>query len=1337
MAIRFDEIQLTGTGAHNKFPTLTNAGSQTLNIQTAHGYLRLGADNTSYAHITTDRPAFYFNKNIAFDGNLTAYGGTETISNFASISASTFTDKDDTSYYVNPNAGSNLAAPITVTTNDTTLTFQDAGTNAFQIKTSAGDELYLGSNNNYQLQMTTAGNVNTQGDWVYPGLVNLGPGSHLGLGDITHPKIVYPGKEASWDGSGNTTGQIIIMLPGNLHQYDMMFMEIDIYEYSGDNASKIILGGHNWNSGGNSNTGTTMWHNYGINIIGSYSKSVYVGWHNDGSDNRRVIVLGEHNTSWSYGTVHVAKVHGACYYTDSIDYQGDWKVEQNATSGSYTRTSSNMNSAGSPTLETNGSVRAPIFYDSNNSGYYLDPNSTGISLNVAGRIQTSSTGVAAAPSLEINCPTSSSFIHTAEVLTANMTAGQANILVIGKVGSTKNAGYIGYNYAAAGSNNNYITIGQWGENHIFRVYGDQVLSKVTLRSESDVRGTIFYDYNNTGYFLDPASNSNLNTINGFGFSQTGGAGKILVTNSSNGYLYLNNWMHVATSGIFSSTNGAHFYPNTVSDYGAWRMSGTRNNWGGITFHSGEVTLMASTSTMGFYNDTNNEWMVEAAINSYVRFYYDGTEQARTDNGFFLANNQLRSPIFYDNNNTNYYLDPNGTSTSLSTTGKWFMQGGHSDARIQLNYAHGSDVANSGALTAWVSEPGITYNGAGIGGNIHVNGQYYGRAYNTGYGAYVRFDKGNGNVEHWSTTGTSGTSGGQGTRQWYNDNGGNSFATTSSRAPIFYDSNDTGFYLNPAVQSRLGSLKLDGIISGTISGCAEYGRNHAYHTPEIKGYGAEFMIGAQHTEININYRTCNNGAAGHTPTLWKWRAGASNNWSDHNFGAVTSNGILTSTASARAPIFYDTNDTSFYVDPHSTSILQILKIGDSSQGVLTKGNVDRNLRYTGATSTDAGFTGYASNGSHLWQLYGAGSDYGFLNANWASWDLRKTKNGNLYMNNNNSYYLNTSSISIFNDTRSNIYYDRQNTAYYIDPASTSKTSINIIDGRLTIGQSSDAGSTYRLYTAGGGQVYFGGHMNASSATFSGAIDTGSNFANLGNIHVDGLGVSPVGTGYGSNKLLGYNQVNGSGRATATLGMNNLGVVMEYEKIMTFKISGNGWVNRSSNPYKLIQAPGADKMIVVDEFLVYIDYATRTGLGSSGISVFSGTAYSVGFYYNETGQSISTANHGISGTFYTSGIMPAGFMNATVDRGYYRDVPVHQSALIANRSLFFRTQRNCSSSGNAPGGAHYIKIKYRIVDISEEFNAVGCNQTIDVSTYHGQYAHNADGKKQYNDAGQATF
>ena len=38
------------------------------------------------------------------------------------------------------------------------------------------------------------------------------------------------------------------------------------------------------------------------------------------------------------------------------------------------------------TFVVSGDVRAPIFYDGNNTAYYLDPNSTGTALNIAGNI---------------------------------------------------------------------------------------------------------------------------------------------------------------------------------------------------------------------------------------------------------------------------------------------------------------------------------------------------------------------------------------------------------------------------------------------------------------------------------------------------------------------------------------------------------------------------------------------------------------------------------------------------------------------------------------------------------------------------------------------------------------------------------------------------------------------------------------------------------------------------------------------------------------------------------------------------------------------------------------
>jgi hypothetical protein len=670
-----------------------------------------------------------------------------------------------------------------------------------------------------------------------------------------------------------------------------------------------------------------------------------------------------------------------------------------------------------------GSYRAPIFYDSGNTAYYGDFANTGIALNVAGRIQTSSTGLASAPSLEINNPSSSAFIHSAEILGANMTSGQTNIVVIGKEGTTKQAGYIGYNWTANNSNNNFVSIGHWSADHLLRVYGDVITTTVGIRCDADVRGTIFYDSNDTSYYLNPNATSVLNAVTFNGDIQAPG---IYVGSSNTSFDFYNNgtsyFNGVSTfDDIIKVPSASHFI----------HMGDGLSTTSQIKF--GSTSWNNSLGLESFYmvlRTNRNEGVKFIDSDGYTYAQFNASNNSAGAYNTILTGN-LYAYALYDQNNTAYYLNPNGASTSLSTSGKWVCQGGHSSARLQLNYAHGSDAANSGTLTGWVSEPGMTYNSAGIGGNIHVNGQYYGRAYNSGYGCYVRFNKGNGSVEHWETTGNSGVSGGQGTMRWYSDRLGNSFATSSSRAPIFYDSQSTGYYLNPNDKSNLYSIKLNGFLTGTSAGCAEIGRNHAYDTMELKGYGAEFMIGAQSTQIHINYRTCNNGASGHTPTDWYWRAGSASSFANLHMG------MMSATTQARAPIFYDSSDTTYYVDPASTStsakLRQFVVIGDSSTYNSNDGGwgarlvVSDNVHARIDVAQDANAmrsTWYAHTG-HSYSFFGTiTGHHQYL----FSHNVLRQKLENGYSQETASY-------------RAPIFYDSNNTTYYIDPES-SGTSLNM-------------------------------------------------------------------------------------------------------------------------------------------------------------------------------------------------------------------------------------------------------------------------------------------------------
>ena len=92
--------------------------------------------------------------------------------------------------------------------------------------------------------------------------------------------------------------------------------------------------------------------------------------------------------------------------------------------------------------------------------------------SMSGQLIIASTGTAGAATLKINTSTATSFIHSQENFSANMTAGQTNILVVGQAGSTKNAGYLGYNWSSSASNSNYVSLGHWGADNLLRVYGD-------------------------------------------------------------------------------------------------------------------------------------------------------------------------------------------------------------------------------------------------------------------------------------------------------------------------------------------------------------------------------------------------------------------------------------------------------------------------------------------------------------------------------------------------------------------------------------------------------------------------------------------------------------------------------------------------------------------------------------------------------------------------------------------------------------------------------------------------------------------------------------------------
>ena len=243
--------------------------------------------------------------------------------------------------------------------------------------------------------------------------------------------------------------------------------------------------------------------------------------------------------------------------------------------------------------------------------------------------------------------------------------------------------------------------------------------------------------------------------------------------------------------------GAVFGPNT--SWGRYLMVGGNGRQGYI-----DNTTYASVAC------TNGNLHLDAAsgFSTYINWYDgndllvgagdSGTTRLRVygASNYTEASGSLRAPIFYDSDNTSYYVDPTGTSVlnQVNTNYNIYPQnyglglvGLYSPYRYQAVFSMGdsyklpADGTTTGSLygLAW-SHP----NAGGVAGNLNTHG-------------LLAMENGT----------------------WLASLSGSVRARDDMRAPVFYDSNNTAYYCDPSSTSNLNGLTVAGTITGSISGNA--------------------------------------------------------------------------------------------------------------------------------------------------------------------------------------------------------------------------------------------------------------------------------------------------------------------------------------------------------------------------------------------------------------------------------------------------------------------------------------------------------------------------------------
>jgi hypothetical protein len=511
-------------------------------------------------------------------------------------------------------------------------------------------------------------------------------------------------------------------------------------------------------------------------------------------------------------------------------------------------------------MMSDGSMRSPVFYDYNDTGYYIDPNSTG---NSALRIR-------------------------GGTLHGPNTSWGAYLYVgtNGRPDSTASVCATNGNLHLDCANGNLMYLNYYSGNAIIA---------------TDFRPTIIYDQDDTGYYVNPNSTTYL-----YNLILAGG-----------GYFRPNNWIQIdgGTGLYWPNHYGAHLYPNNGSTYTQLRIDGSKNGYSGMWAAHSSVNfgMYDSAGNGGVYREANGLWYFYYLVGNGCMGI--GTSSTNSSYGVYVVkggyfDGRVDGTIFYDANNTNYYCDPNGTARlSYVVANGGIRIDGNEDLYLDYNYGCSIVGVYSSYRYQGVFSMGNSYKLARDG---TTTGNLYGMAWSHPNAGGIA-----GNLnDHGLLVLVNGS--------WAASLTGSTRSRDDMRAPIFYDNNNTGYYCDPNSVSQLSYvLANDWFRPQGSTGLyfqdygyglrSAHGEGNSYGNATTYGTGRNgwsgWGIGTRHVFMST---TGDNVGVHDNSRGWIWYWNGSNTTFEHGYTVFA--------GSARAPIFYDSNDTGYYCDPASTSYM---------------------------------------------------------------------------------------------------------------------------------------------------------------------------------------------------------------------------------------------------------------------------------------------------------------------------------------------------------------------------------------------------------------------------------
>jgi hypothetical protein len=790
------------------------------------------------------------------------------------------------------------------------------------------------------------------------------------------------------------------------------------------NGSQVLTAG-NYNSYAPTLTGTGASGSWGINITGNAATATSASQidgiefrNGDSSNTINPDSINNNGTGYVNSVSLFGQTDGALYsqaFSTSWVHQifGDYRTGQLAVRG---RNSGTLTAWRTVLDSVNYNSYAPTLTGTGASGNW--------GINITGNAATATSANA------LN--TGNSYTGTA------FTASTATAYIIANRTSS-GSGQVGYNWAQGGTNLwwSYVDTGATRLNWYNSVVSTDVMTLTTsgaLTISGDVRAPIFYDSNDTNYYCDPASTSNflrtvINNVLTFGPDKHYYLGRLSATGAqavryevARLFIDFNDWHEAGT--FFVELQSAYY---AGGDWQRWAINydynvGTCYLIEGVSPNGrfAQVTVGSPVQISGdfyylpvyvsvryygnYYTYVKTSWPLNSSSTAtsggsvWVFTSPSGTNisdftpaSAVFTNNILSTSADVRAPIFYDNNDTNYYLDPASGSNlngTLVNNGGTAMSGGW-NRNLMLSSTYPVLVFNS--ANAKYSGIGSDHSSPDYAMAFWINGTSSDVPGTAAYAMRI-------NSSNYVT------------------------ALGSFRAPIFYDSNDTNYYFDPASTSKWNVSSQPGWHTFENYGTGITGTYESTRLQTVFAMGAAYRMADNGSTTNNMY-----GLAWSHPNAGS--LGGANNLNDHGL-LIINNGSFRAAISSRAvfsadvrgTLFYDYNDTNYYCDPNGVTNIAHLRIN---------GNWDTYAHpYISAVTIRGTYPSiqFRSTGANTMWLYHMANDgaihhyYSADGVDSYNWSIKHSMFPS-------GVFVSTGSM------RTPIFYDSDNTGYYLDPASS--------------------------------------------------------------------------------------------------------------------------------------------------------------------------------------------------------------------------------------------------------------------------------------------------------------